>query len=166
LIAEEPVEEALVASVPEEKEVKIHLQRISRPVDEGIEEAEKALEEAPVRDSIHIPIRRPSFEIPSRNTQPALRYVSDDAPAIPRREAASRASMIEVMPQREEDFEAAIEDAVVTEAKPKEHPAWQYVSVAALGGAVLVVVMFASIMVNTHVVKEAGKASSVQYSLQ
>jgi hypothetical protein len=156
-ISEAPVEVAV-----EEKEIKIHLQKISQPTEERDEDAE----EAPLRDSIHIPIRRPSFESPSRNRQPTLRYVSDDAPTLPRAEYASRPSTAEFPPRLEEDAEAAIEEAVITERKSKEHPIWQYVSVAALGGVVLVAVLFASIMVNTHVVKEAGKAASVNYSLQ
>ncbi len=168
LIVEEKEEEMpveiSVAPVVEEKETKINLQRISEDKEEPVDEFEESLNAA--RDSIHIPIRRPSFENPAARKQNTLRYVEDDAPALPRFDRASRASLAEVMPQTPEEAEAAIEDAVIVEAEKKQPRVVQLFSVAAVGGVVLVVVMFASVMVNSHLVKEAGKAASVEYSLQ
>lgn len=166
IVAKAVVEE--IKDVQEEKKKEI----VEEPTEEKIEpvsiaqEEEKIETEEPARDSIHIPIRRPSFEPVVEKRQTTLRYVSDDAPTLPRA-YSSLYSGTAVMPQTQEEVQEVVQERFIPrENKEKRFGTPQLIGISLVGGVVLVLVMFTSIMVNTHLVIEAGKAASVGYSLQ
>ena len=174
----EEIEEAPVASLSAEdpEETKVTLRKeidVSKKFEVEIVESEITAEEesfeteaAPVRESLHIPIRRTS--VTKKNS--SLRYIDDTTPALPEIQkiaTKSRLSVITRMPQSAEELDA--QDAQITEDVYTRTSSGLWLptlSIVTLGVVAFTIVALGSILVNSHMVIEAGKTASVGYSLK
>ncbi|HVV39414.1 MAG TPA: hypothetical protein VHD31_03805 [Candidatus Paceibacterota bacterium] len=162
----EHTSEPIVETSAEENSVE---EKDPAPVEIKTEEVLPEVEqEVPARDSIHIPIRvtRPSFV--ALKNKAGLRYIDDDAPALPevvkKTNRRSKVAATVTAPAQVQN-----EEVVITEYAPTQTSAGILVpafSIAVLGVVAFVVVAVSSVMVNSNLLIEAGKAATAWYSLQ
>jgi hypothetical protein len=116
----------------------------------------------PVRDTIHIPIRKTESK---KST--GLRYLEDDAPALPEIEEmpAKKSNVRTMRKEMEEVREELLADASARGSSFAATAVVPVVSVLALGALVFAAVALSSVFVNSTTTIEAGKAASAGYSL-
>lgn len=152
------------------QEEKINVQKKDEIIGNTIQEnfveefSEKKEAQTETARAIYVPIRRPSFAVPAKETR-NLRYIEEDAPATPEIRKAHmpiRTAGASVKP----DEEKAVERENVQEeirSTPKFFV--PLISIAAAGVLVFVLVAASSVFVSSNLIKEAGKPASVGYTL-
>ncbi|TSC69620.1 MAG: hypothetical protein G01um101456_51 [Parcubacteria group bacterium Gr01-1014_56] len=166
-----PVEANLEVTEVETVVVKEETPSVSVATAQVVVPEEKKEIETQTRDSFHIPVRvhRPSFENEYKKINTKLTYISDDEPYIPTIQRSSLASTV-VMPRSAEEVEQTVkktnERGITSRPHKRSRIFIPALGIAALGVAVLIVIIGSSIFVSSHLVIEAGKAASAGYSLE
>ncbi|HYF12938.1 MAG TPA: hypothetical protein VD928_01405 [Candidatus Paceibacterota bacterium] len=164
LIKSTAVEPEQVNITPKVAEVKPVVE-ITTPIDR--KEEIKISTPAPVsirnvnRDSIHIPIRKPSFESPKKVSK--LRYISDDTPVLPKINKASIPISTTLMPKTLEEVQGFVPE--ISNKEDAGNVFRPVLGIAAVGALILIGITMSSILVSSHITKEAGQPASVEYSL-
>ena len=175
-VVEEPIVAEVIAEDPEETKVTLRKEvDVSKKFDVEIVESEAVAEEesfgkhASLRESLHIPIRRRA----SAKKTTGLRYIDDSTPALPEIQKAFGGrplSHITRMPQSAQEMDVREEEApVISEdvyVRTRSGLWLPTLSIVTLGAIAFAVVAFGSVLINSHMVIEAGKTASVGYSLQ